>query len=133
MASVPARVVIWPSTPTVPASGTNAGNSPLTPFTIGRSSGTYRRQQPTGNPPWQPASPPKTPGALPEMLPAETTAEAAGQPLPPWEQSPTDFAAAPATDDPALWPVSNTGPMYVWNPAATTGPLSVVNDYEEEE
>ena len=133
MASVPARVVIWPSTPTVPASGTNAGNSPLAPFTIGRSSGTYRRQQPTGNPPWQPASPPKTPGALPEMLPAETTAEAAGQPLPPWEQSPTDFATAPTTDDPALWPVSNTGPMYVWNPAATTGPLSVGNDYEEEE
>jgi Subtilase family len=131
MASVPARVVIWPSTPTVPASGTDGGNSPLVPFAVGRSGGTYRRKQPTGHPPWQPASPPKSPGALPEMLPAETTAEAAGQPLPPWEQSPADFAAAPAMDDPAPWPVSNTGPMYVWNPAATTGPLSIVNNDEE--
>jgi subtilisin family serine protease len=130
-ASVPARVVIWPSTPTVPAAGTDASNSPQAPFAITRSSGIYRRQQPTGNPPWQPASPPKSPGALPEMLPAETTAEAAGHPLAPWEQSPADFATAPTTDDAAPWPISSTGPMYVWNPAATTGPLSIFNEDED--
>ena len=130
MAPVPARVVIWPSTPTVPATGTDTGNSSLAPFAIGRSGGTYRRQQPTGHPPWQPASPPKSPDAPLEMLPAETAAEAARQPLAPWEQSPAEFATAPTVDDSAPWSISNTGPMYVWNPAATTGPLSTANDEE---
>jgi hypothetical protein len=69
------------------------------------------------------------------MLPAETaeTAENAAQPLAPWEKSPDDFATAPPVDDLVPWPISNTGPMYVWNPAATTGPLIAISDDEQEE
>ena len=66
------------------------------------------------------------------MLPAQTAAETSDQPLAPWEQSPADFATAPAADDLVPWPVSSTGPMYVWNPAAT-GPLIVISDDDEEE
>ncbi len=65
------------------------------------------------------------------MLPAQPALEAAGQPLAPWEQSPADFATAPATDDLDPWPVSSTGPMYVWNPAAT-GPIAAIGDDDEE-
>jgi subtilisin family serine protease len=140
---VPARVVIWPSTPTLPASsagtddsnwlGTTARDSPRAPGTLGRSGGSYRRQQPTGHPPWQPASPPGKLGEPPVMLPAQTAAETSDQPLAPWEQSPADFATAPATDDLAPWPVSSTGPMYVWNPSATTGPLIAIRDDDDEE
>jgi hypothetical protein len=56
----------------------------------------------------------------------------ADAPLAPWEQSPADFATAPPQPDVGSWPVSNTGPMYVWNPAAT-GPLSAVEDDEVNE
>jgi hypothetical protein len=66
------------------------------------------------------------------MLPAET-ADTPEPPLAPWEKSPDDFATAPPADDHAPWPISSTGPMYVWNPAATTAPLSAINDDEEEE
>jgi Subtilase family len=127
---VPARVVIWPSTPTIQASDSDAGDPLPGSFTVGRSGGGNRRQPPPGQPPWQPASPPRSPGALPEMLPAETAAEAA-ESLAPWEQSPAAFATAPATQDAPPWPASNTGPMYVWNPAAATGPLTAISDDEE--
>jgi subtilisin family serine protease len=137
---VPARVVIWPSTPTLPAASrgvaeadwlsTMASNAPQAPGALGRSSGFYRRQQPAGHPPWQPALPPRKSGEPPMMLPA-ATAPAADQPRPPWERSPDDFATAPPKDDLVPWPVSSTGPMYVWNPAATTGPLNAITDDEE--
>ena len=65
------------------------------------------------------------------MLPAEPGPEAAKQPVPPWEQAPADFAVAPPTDDLAPWPVSNTGPMYVWNPAVT-GPIEAINTDDED-
>jgi subtilisin family serine protease len=128
-APVPARVVIWPSTPALPASG--AGESSQAPGALGRPGGAYRRARPTGNPPWQPARPPRSPGALPDMLPAEPALEPAEHAIPPWEQSPADFAAAPAIDEATPWPVSNTGPMYVWNPAAT-GPIAAVGHDDEE-
>ena len=64
------------------------------------------------------------------MLPSQPALEAAGKPLAPWEQSPADFATAPAVDNHVPWPVSNTGPMYVWNPAAT-GPIPITKDDEE--
>ncbi len=129
--SVPARVVIWPSTPALPASGISDSSS--APGSLGMPTGAaYRRPRPTGNPPWQPALPPRTPGALPEMLPAQPALEVAGQPLPPWERSPADFATAPAVDKVAPWPISNTGPMYVWNPAAT-GPIVAVGGDDEED
>jgi hypothetical protein len=69
------------------------------------------------------------------MLPAQTAAEKPHPPLAPWEQSPEEFAVAPTTDDLAPWPVSTTGPLYVWNPATTTGPMIAINDDggEEEE
>jgi len=133
--SVPARVVIWPSTPAPPASGGDAGkaawlgtanDSSPTPGTRGKPGGSYRRRLPAGNPPWQPAMPPGQPGAPPMMLPAEPALEAA-QPLAPWEKSPADFAIAPPTEDLAPWPVSSTGPMYVWNPAAT-GPIAAIGN-----
>jgi subtilisin family serine protease len=56
-----------------------------------------------------------------------------GGPLPPWEQSPSVFASAPVPKAPPPWPLSSSGPMYVWNPAATTGPLRPVEDQEEEQ
>jgi subtilisin family serine protease len=162
---VPARVVIWPSTPTLPAVSrgvgdadwlsTMANDSPQAPGALGRSSGFYRRQQPAGHPPWQPALPPRKAGEPPLMLPAATAPtddqplppwvrspndqprppwerSPDDKPLPPWERSPDDFATAPPTDDLVPWPVSSTGPMYVWNPAATTGPLSAITDDDEE-
>ena len=131
MASVPARVVLWPPAPTAQAPGSDGGDAAQAPFPLGRPSGNQRRQQPAGHPPWQPATPPRSPGALPEMLPAQTAVEAE-QSVPPWERSPADFATAATADEPAPWPISTTGPMYVWNPAATTGPLSAVGDDEEE-
>jgi hypothetical protein len=84
------------------------------------------------------------------MLPAQPALEAARQPLAPWERSPADFATAPAADEVAPWerspadfatapaadevapwPISTTGPMYVWNPAAT-GPIVAVGGDDEE-
>jgi hypothetical protein len=65
------------------------------------------------------------------MLPAEPALEADKQPLPPWEEAPADFAIAPPADDLAPWPVSNTGPMYVWNPSAT-GPIKAIDNDEED-
>ena len=53
-------------------------------------------------------------------------------PLPPWEQSPSLFASAPVPKAPPPWPLSSTGPMYVWNPAATTGPLRPVEEEDQE-
>jgi hypothetical protein len=87
-------------------------------------SGPAQRQRPDEEPPWPPASPPGS-RLSPEAFLSAEPEELPGESLAPWEKSPADFAVAPA-DDQAPWPVSNTGPMYVWNPAATTGPLSVV-------
>jgi subtilisin family serine protease len=53
-----------------------------------------------------------------------TAGRAADAPLPPWEQSPSVLASAPVPKAPPPWPLSSTGPMYVWNPAATTGPIN---------
>ena len=64
------------------------------------------------------------------MLPAQPALESAGQPLAPSEQSPAEFATAPAIDD-TPWQISNTGPMYVWNPSAT-GPIIAIGNEEGE-
>jgi hypothetical protein len=42
------------------------------------------------------------------------------------------FASAPVPKAPPPWPLSSTGPMYVWNPAATTGPLPPVEEEDQE-
>jgi serine protease len=91
--------------------------------------GPAQRQRPDEEPPWPPASPPGSRLSPEAFLSAEPEVQP-GESLAPWEQSPADFAVAPA-DDRAPWPVSNTGPMYVWNPAATTGPLSIVEGVVE--
>ena len=52
----------------------------------------------------------------------------ADAPLPPWEQSPTALASAPIPKGQPPWPLSSSGPMYVWNPDATTGPLNTVGE-----
>ncbi|HEX4094916.1 MAG TPA: S8 family serine peptidase [Trebonia sp.] len=57
----------------------------------------------------------------------------ADAPLPPWEQSPTVFASAPVPKAPPPWPLSSSGPMYVWNPAATTGPIGPIEPGEDPE
>jgi subtilisin family serine protease len=109
--------------------------------------GTARRPRLAEEPPWPPALPPgrELPVALPparalphaRVLPAvralpavQPEARPTDAPLAPWEQSPADFAAAPAQPELTPWPTSSTGPMYVWNPAATTGPLPAVEDDE---
>ncbi|MGH3281140.1 MAG: S8 family peptidase, partial [Trebonia sp.] len=112
-APIPARVVIWPPAPATPQLGGN------------------RRRLPSGDPPWQPAPPPRVPASPPAMLPAQTATEKPSPPLAPWEESPEEFAVAPIVDDPAPWPVSSTGPMYVWNPTSATGPMIAVNGEEE--
>lgn len=116
-----------------------------------------RRKSSTDKPPWEPASPPEqelsrhqelpavppaerpvpiAPPALPRALPAAPAGgrPSAGQPpaLPPWEESPEEFAAAPVPADLPDWPV-NTGPMYVWNPNASTAPQPAVPRDEDAE
>jgi hypothetical protein len=66
------------------------------------------------------------------MLPAQTFADKPSPPLAPWERSPEEFAVAPPIDDQAPWPISTTGPMYVWNPATATGPLIAIPSDEDE-
>lgn len=122
-APIPARVVIWPSTAGTPATGNG---------TLGKHNGPHRRPQPAGNPPWQSAAPPRDPASPPAMLSSQTAADKPAPPLAPWEQSPEEFAVAPPVDDVAPWPVSNTGPMYVWNPATATGPIRAVSDDEDQ-
>jgi subtilisin family serine protease len=56
-----------------------------------------------------------------------------GQPasLAPWERSPDEFAAAPVPADIPEWPASNTGPMYLWNPNASTSPQPAIPPDDE--
>ena len=142
-APIPARVVIWPSTPTTAAGGTSGsawlgttssvGDAAQATGVLGKPGATHRRRRPTGSPPWQPATPPRDPAAPPMVLPAQAVAEKPDPPLAPWEQSPEEFAVAQHPDELAAWSISNTGPMYVWNPATATGPIIAVSDEEEEE
>jgi len=64
--------------------------------------------------------------ATPTTRPA--TSQAADAPLAPWEESPSTFAIAPVPKAPPPWPLSSSGPMYVWNPDATTGPLHILDE-----
>jgi hypothetical protein len=113
----------------------------------GRSRGPGRHSR--DQPPAAPAGPrPAVPGLPPAPPRAAITAgsawvsanpsarpgsgRAADAPLAPWEQSPSLFASAPAPEAPPPWPLSSTGPMYVWNPSATTGPLRPVEDEDQE-
>jgi subtilisin family serine protease len=109
----------------------------------GRGPGRHSRAQPPAPParpaigapqvPGWPRTPPRTAivagsvwdSATPAARP--NPARAADAPLPPWEQSPAVFASAPVPKAPPPWPLSSSGPMYVWNPDATTGPLNTAD------
>ena len=101
---------------------------PPAPGSFGSAGPARQRRRPqTGEPPWEPASLPMAGG---------TPRAAADEPMPPWELAGGEsggIAAAPLPGDLPGLPVSNTGPMYVWNPAAS-GPLPILredNDAEE--
>jgi subtilisin family serine protease len=105
-----------------------------------RGPGRHSRAQPPATPAIQvlhdagwPRTPPRTAivagsvwdSATPASRP--NAARAADAPLAPWEQSPAVFASAPVPKAPPPWPLSSSGPMYVWNPDATTGPLNTAD------
>jgi len=131
--------VLWPSTLAEPTSGNGSSawlatigavGDPAQAGVLGKNGAPHRRPQPAGNPPWQPATPPRDPGSPPMMLPAQTAADKPDQPLAPWEKSPAEYAVARHRDDLPAWSISNTGPMYVWNPAAT-GPIVALDNDED--
>jgi subtilisin family serine protease len=105
-----------------------------------RGPGRHSRAQPPSSPALQlrqdtgwPRTPPRTAivaGSVWDSAtpaPRASAARAADAPLPPWEQSPAVFASAPVPKAPPPWPLSSSGPMYVWNPDATTGPLNTAD------
>jgi subtilisin family serine protease len=111
-----------------------------------RGPGRHSRDQPPGlpalqrppDPGWPPTPPRAAIGAGSAWVSANPSARpasgrAADAPLAPWEESPSVFASAPVPKAPPPWPLSSTGPMYVWNPAATTGPLRAVEEAEDQE
>jgi Subtilase family len=106
-----------------------------------RSPGRHSRAQPTPAPPVQPPHNPEWAWNPPRPVsgagsawanatpgPRPTTDRSADAQRPPWEQPPTVFASAPVPKAPPPWPLSSSGPMYVWNPDATTGPLNTTDE-----
>ena len=111
----------------------------------GRGPGRHSRAQPPPPPALQPPPDPgpRTPpraaiGAGSAWVSANPSARpSAGRragdgALPPWEQPPSVSASAPVPKAPPPWPLSSSGPMYVWNPAATTGPLRPVEEEDQD-
>jgi subtilisin family serine protease len=111
----------------------------------GRGPGRHSRDQPPAGPalrrppdPGWPQSPPRAAigagsawvSANPSVRPSP--GRPGDGPLPPWEESPSVFASAPVPKAPPPWPLSSSGPMYIWNPAATTGPLLPVEEEDQE-
>ncbi len=99
--------------------------------TLGASTSGPRKRKSTGKPPWDPATPPQAPPVVPRILPALPAAggpppAAPNAPLAPWERSPDEFAAAPVPADAPDWPITNSGPMYLWNPNASTSPQPAI-------
>ena len=84
----------------------------------------HRKQLTDARPPWAPAHQPnETPPPLPPVKPRPQAAPAQ---LAPWERSPGEFAASLLPPETPR-PMSNTGPMYIWNPSATTAPLRAID------
>lgn len=102
--------------------------------TLGMTGRGPRKRKPADKPPWEAANPPPpSPPAPHELsafppiapaLPAGSGRPQAGQAasLAPWERSPEEFAAAPVPADLPEWSATNSGPMYLWNPNASTAP-----------
>lgn len=110
MAPGPARTDVWPSGP--------AHRESLPPAPA--SGPAHRKTLPPA-----PAAPLALPAAFSKT---QQKPERGDVPLAPWELSPDDYAAAAPQEDTGPWRISNTGPMYVWNPNAATGPLPVLGD-----
>jgi hypothetical protein len=116
---------------------------PPAPGSFGSASRARRRKQgEAAEPPWeaatapgevQPADPwPPARAVLPPTAPAGRGRHAADVPVPPWELAGGELAAAPVPTEIPDLPVSNTGPMYIWNPSAS-GPLPILSEEEPEE
>jgi hypothetical protein len=104
------------------------GRPRIVPFTKSGSLGPAKRKKTADKPPWEPAAPPdSTPSSRlrrPDRPRSGTRPSSVrASELPPWEQPASAYAAAPTPASPPEWTVSNGGPMYVWNPAATTAPV----------
>jgi subtilisin family serine protease len=93
-----------------------------------KSGGSQHRHGLTEKPPWPPAAPPESPGPATVMTPPP--ARPASEPRPPWERYPDAYTTSPLPLNAPPVPVSNTGPMYIWNPG-TTGPLPALENFEE--
>ena len=116
---------------------------PPAPGSFGSTSRVRRRRQgEAAEPPWEPATPPgemqpvdpwpPARAALPPASAAARGRHAADAPVPPWELADGDPAPAPVPMEIPDLPVSNTGPMYVWNPSAS-GPLPILDEDEPAE
>jgi subtilisin family serine protease len=85
-----------------------------------------QRLAPDERPPWPPAREPGQRVSPDAFLPAEAgLPPAPAFPLPPGFPPASDFRRAP-------WSVSTSGPMYVWNPNAATGPQDELRSEPDE-
>jgi hypothetical protein len=94
-----------------------------------------QRKKTEDKPPWGPAAAPDFPSPSRFLGPDRPASDAhspcaKAQELPPWEQPADAYAAAPIPADLPDWTVSNVGPMYVWNPGATTTPFPAIGEPE---
>ena len=126
--------------PGLPAGGSRQpGSGPRHPvvWSAGGADGRYyRRDRGPETPPWPPAPPPDGPVPLPAppvrpALPSLRPALPAAGPLPPWEESPAEFAVAPPEETALPRTGASTGPMFVWNPGETTGQFPAISDPRE--
>jgi serine protease len=131
---------LWRGTAGV--SGAAPRLAPLPSGSLGRTArGRRGKRGDTAEPPWEPASPPGTVPAVDSWATSRAPRAAlppagraprgtADRPVPPWELAGGEMAAAPVPADLSDLPVSNTGPMYIWNPAAS-GPLPILNEEDD--
>jgi subtilisin family serine protease len=124
--AVPARPPVAPARPSAsparpPASAARPPAVPAKPPAGAPRS--YRERQSGELPPWDLES--NLPVVAGRPVPGDHSSQ------PPWEISPgTDLRPAVPVEDPGSWPVTSTGPMYVWNPAAT-GPQHIMTEDDE--
>jgi hypothetical protein len=118
------------------AGGASAGVARIVPATVtgtlGGAGRARRARKATGEPPWEPAGQPENMRAAVPVFPAVPAGGGQPEPrgqhtaLPPWETAPADFAASPVPVELPSWSATNSGPMYLWNPNATTAPQPVI-------
>jgi hypothetical protein len=130
----PTRPAAWGTAKAADPRGgpaTNPGRPRIVPLAgsgLGAVSRSQRKKA-EERPPWEPAQLPNQATAADFATPGSPAAPGCA-PLPPWEQ-PADadaYTAAPVPADLPGWPVSQSGPMYVWNPATNTGPFPAAHE-----